>query len=300
MMQQFKPLSLEDRELFLNYLDDYPFETYEYSFLTLYMWRNYFQAEYALVDNALVIKKYKENEGACFMEPLGYTSETLPHIVENLLWMRKKDAMFTSLFKVIEEPFVSKLKELYGKKLICSANRNYADYIYLTSDLISLSGKKLQKRKNQYRQFVKNYNYCIKDLHEEGVKEDCLSFARKWYEKSFSKTKEMFYELEGLKEIFEHLAEFSPLGMAVYVDGRIVGFTMGEKLNSSLATVHVEKGDINFKGIYAFINKTFAEKYLKDTLYINRQEDMGIPGLRRAKQSYDPYKLVKKYTADII
>ena len=299
-MQQFKPLSLEDRELFLNYLDDYPFETYEYSFLTLYMWRNYFQAEYALVDNALVIKKYKEKEGACFMEPLGYTPEALPQIIENLLEIKRKDAMFRSLFKVIEEPFVYKLKELYGKKLICSANRNYADYLYLTSDLIALSGKKLQKRKNQYRQFVKNYNYRLKDLYEEGVREDCLDFARKWYEMSPSKTKEMFYELEGLKEVFEHLPEFSPLGMAVYIDDRIVGFTVGEKLNSSLATVHVEKGDTNYKGIYAFINKTFAERYLKDTLYINRQEDMGIPGLRRAKQSYDPYKLVKKYSADIM
>jgi len=116
-MQQFKPLSLEDRELFLNYLDDYPFETYEYSFLTLYMWRNYFQAEYALIDNALVIKKYKEKEGACFMEPLGYTPEALPQIIENLLEIKRKDPRFTSLFKVIEEKICLQIKGALRQKV---------------------------------------------------------------------------------------------------------------------------------------------------------------------------------------
>ena len=79
----------------------------------------------------------------------------------------------------------------------------------------------------------------------------------------------------------------------------MVGFTIGEKANSEMAIIHIEKGDPDFKGAYTFINKVFAEKYLSDVKYINREEDLGIEGLRKAKTSYHPVKLERKYIVDI-
>lgn len=87
--------------------------------------------------------------------------------------------------------------------------------------------------------------------------------------------------------------------MAVYVNDKISAFTIGEKVNNDMAIIHIEKADSDIRGLYAYINKTFVEQYLNDITYINREQDLGIEGLRKAKLSYNPVKIEMKYSVKI-
>lgn len=299
-MLKFKALSLSDREILLPYLNAYKFNTYEYSFLTLYLWRDYCNVEYAILEDALIIKKTEDKKGSYFMQPMGYSDVTLPKIVAELQQMKKKDSTMISLFRDIEEPFLLRLQTMYESNVIYAEDRKNFDYIYETQKLIDLTGEKLHNRKNQYKQFIKKYNYSLKDIQDPSVVEDCLNLAKSWFEGTKVKHKECVFELAGIRDIFNHLDFLSACGMVVYVDGKIAGFTIGEKVSSQMAIIHVEKGNTNYKGIYAFINKTFAQEYLYDMALINREEDLGLAELRKAKLAYDPLRLEKKYIVNIL
>lgn len=294
-MIDFKPLDLSDRNLFLKYLGHYPFYSYEYSFLSLYFWKDYCNVHYGLYKDVLIIKKSEEHKGSYFIQPLGCPDHLLSELLEVLINIKQQDASFKDLFREIEEPFLLRIKDLYEVDICSQEEENNFDYLYETQKLINLPGDKLRKKKNHYNQFINSYHYSIKDISEKDVQIDCLDLATSWLESQKTKYNEIIFELEGIRNIFNNIEYLNVLGMAIYVNNSLAGFTIGEKVNEKMAIVHVEKGNINYKGIYAFLNKVFAEKYLQDTYYINREEDLGISGLRKAKLAYEPSMLVKKH-----
>jgi len=294
----FKALELGDRDLFKKYIGDYNFNTYEYSFLNLYLWRKYCNVEYALLDDVLIVKKTEEGKGTVFMQPIGYSKTNLKDIISELIEYKKKNSNMKFLFSDIEESFLEELKSLYGENLEYYQDVKNFDYIYETEKLIKLNGDKLRKRKSQYNHFVSSYEHRIENISNDKVINDCLKFAEEWFSNQ-PKNFQLECELQGIKDIIHNLDKLNGLGMAVYVNDVIAGFTIGEIVNKDMAIIHIEKGDTIYNGIYAFINRTFAELYLKDVKYINREEDIGIPGLRRAKLAYDPIKLEKKYLVNI-
>lgn len=296
---EFKLLDINDAKIFNNYLGDYDFKTYEYSFLNLYLWRKYCKVEYSIIKNALIVKKDEEGKGSFFMQPLGYSCKDLDDIIKELIEYKQKNNKMKFLFGDIEEPFLKILEERYRDGIEYYKDINNFDYIYETEKLINLNGDKLRKRKSQYNQFVMNYDFEIKDIHDKKVAKDCIRYAKHWFINQPYKNNQLVFEVEGIEDVLNNLDYLNAIGMAVYVHGNIVGFTIGERVNSNMAIIHIEKGDTNYKGIYAFINRTFAKKYLKDIIYINRQEDIGIEGLKRAKLAYDPIRLEKKYLVNV-
>lgn len=297
-MIEFKPLELEDRDIFLRYLGDYTYNTYEYSFTTLYLWRKLLNIEYSIFKDAIIIKKYHRKIGTYFMEPIGYKDENLKDIIEELKGHRRLHPDFKYLFRDAELPFLKKLIELYRDDIYYIEDKDNFDYIYKAEELRSLSGKKFHSKKNHFNQFIKSYNFVTRDIFEQGVREDCIEFSRDWFENKTDTTEQLKYESCGIKDLLQSSNNLNILGQAVYVDGRIAGFTIGEKVNKSMAIIHIEKANPEFKGVYTFINKSFAQEYLKDMEFINREEDLGIEGLRKAKLSYNPVKLVEKYMID--
>lgn len=299
LLLNFKALDLKDRDLFKKYLGDYNFNTYEYSFLNLYLWRKYCNVEYTLLHDVLIVKKSEEGKGTVFMQPIGYNRDNLRDIVMELMEYKKNDKNMKVLFSDVEEPFLEELINLFGDDVKYYQDVKNFDYIYETEKLIKLDGDKLRKRKSQYNHFVSNYDYRIEDISGDKVINDCLRFAEDWFQKQ-RKNYQLECELAGINDIIHNLDILNGLGMAVYVNDVIAGFTIGEIVNKNMAIIHIEKGDTIYNGIYAFINRTFAQLYLKDVKYINREEDIGIPGLRRAKLAYDPIKLEKKFLVDIL
>ena len=291
----FKRLMLEDKNIFEEFIYPYKFLSCEYSFTTLYIWREACDICFAIYKGALIIKK-KDFEGRYyFMQPLGYSKENLKEIIDVLIEYKTKDNM-DYLFKDLDEDFMEEIKVIYGdtQGIYIKEDRDNFDYLYETEKLIKLSGKKLHGKKNHYNSFVKNYNYEVKEIKEPEVIRDVIVAAEKWYE-SNKADYILNCELQGIKDVLRNIEIVNTKGIAVYVEGKIVAFSLGEKLNDNLAVIHIEKADVKYSGVYSFINKTFVDRNFSDVKIINREQDLGLAGLRKSKLSYHPLKLEKKY-----
>ena len=178
-------------------------------------------------------------------------------------------------------------------------DRDDFDYIYNVQELINLSGKKFHAKKNLVNNFRKKYSYTYKLLDSSLVPE-CLKLQEKWCDlkgckENPSKNAEEIMALELLNN-FSHWDLF---GGALLIDGKVQAFTILEQLNQNTAVGHVEKANTEYKGIYQALNQFTAEKLLSKYAFVNREQDVGEPGLRKAKLSYNPVHFAEKYFIDI-
>lgn len=292
-MLNFKKLNLEDKEVFDKYLTPFNFKSCEYSFTTLFIWKEACSIEYAIYDGILILKKRDFDGKIHFMQPIGYKKEQLKEIFQ-LLKEYKEEFNMDYLFKDLEGEFLEDLREYCNVEAEIIEDRDNFDYIYPSSSLISLSGKKLHGKKNHYNQFVKNYEYYIKDIREAD-EEECIEAVEEWLHHKGNPDEHLKYEAKGIDELLKNKDKLDFDGIAVYVKDKIAALTMGEKMNEEMAIIHIEKADPEIKGLYSFVNKSFVEQCFSDVNIINREQDLGKEGLRKAKQSYKPFEFVKKY-----
>ncbi|GIM29986.1 hypothetical protein CPJCM30710_26520 [Clostridium polyendosporum] len=292
----FKKLDLEDKNIIEKYIYPYKFLSCEYSFLTLYIWKDACDVQYVVYKDALIIKKKDFQGNYHFMQPLGYSKENLREIIEVLKKYREDNDM-VYLFKDLEENFIDEIKDLFNKinDFCIKEDRDNFDYLYEAKRLMSFAGKKLHGKKNHYNFFVKNYNYEVVEINSEKVINDVIEAAEKWYNENEEKDYKLYCELQAIKNVVNNINILKFNGIAVYVDGKLSAFSLGEKLNEKLAVIHIEKGDKNIRGIYSFIAKTLIDRYFSNVDIINREQDLGIEGLRKSKMSYHPLKLEKKF-----
>ncbi|MBZ9607053.1 phosphatidylglycerol lysyltransferase domain-containing protein [Clostridium estertheticum] len=294
-MMIFKRLMIEDKNVFEKFIYPYKFLSCEYSFTTLYIWREACDVCFTIYKGALIIKK-KDFEGRYyFMQPLGYSKENLKEIIDALKEYKTENNM-EYLFKDLDEGVMEEIRDIYDDAhgICIKEDRDNFDYLYEAEKLIKLSGKKLHGKKNHYNSFIKKYNYEVKDIKGEEVVNDVIVAAEKWYAGN-NDDDVLYYELQGIKDIVKDMGILNNKGIAVYVDEKIVAFSLGEKLNDDLAVIHIEKADTKYSGVYSFINKTFVDTSFSEVKIINREQDLGIVGLRKSKLSYHPFKLEKKY-----
>ncbi|WP_019228817.1 DUF2156 domain-containing protein [Sedimentibacter sp. B4] len=296
----FKCLALDDKEIIEKYVDKNQLDSYEYLFSSLYMWRKLNSVKYAIIDHALVIEKNEEGKGTFYAQPYGYKKENLISIVDELL---ERNADFTDrdyLFGDVDENFLEDLNKYTDFKIEAVEDVDDFEYVYSTQDLIELKGKKYHGKKNHVNSFEKSYSYEIKKIDNQQVINDCMNLLHKWHEEvAVTVDKEMLMEIDAIKDLFRELHFFDLQSIAIYVDGELAGFAVGELVNERLAVIHVERGETTFKGVYAFLNKKFLNESFSDTIFVNRQEDTGNEGLRKAKQSYHPSHMVKKYLVKV-
>lgn len=204
------------------------------------------------------------------------------------------------MFVVVEKIFADELEKYPHAKFNITAERDNFDYVYLAQDLINLSGRKFHSKKNHLNAFQKQYpNAQYVPITEEIIPK-CREELNIWYENhKRDDDKFICYEQAAIHEIFDHFDAFKLKGGAILIDNRVVAFTFGEKLNSDTAVIHVEKADSNIRGIYVAINQNFVENAWSYMIYINREEDMGVEGLRKAKESYRPIKMIEKFNATL-
>jgi len=292
----FKKLALEDKSDIDKYISPYKFSSCEYSFTSLYIWKDACDIQYTIYKNTLILKKKDFDGNYHFMQPIGYNKEDLGEIIEELKTYREENNM-KYLFKDLEESFIEEFKLLlYEKNAFCiKEDRDNFDYLYEAQKLMTLSGKKLHSKKNHYNAFTKSYNYEVIEINDEVVINDVIVAAQKWYEETNEKDIKLYYEFMAIKDIVNNMHLLNLNGVAVYVDGKVAAFSIGESLNEKLAVIHIEKGDKNINGIYSFISKTLIDKCFNDAEIINREQDLGIDGLRKSKMSYYPLRLEKKF-----
>lgn len=171
------------------------------------------------------------------------------------------------------------------------ANRDDADYVYLRKDLVDLKGKQFHKKKNHLNAFLKNYEAKV-SIMDTGNKADAEFVLEKWY----GQNKNIESDYHTAKKAIKLFEELNLFGIIVYVNESPVGFALGEYFcNGTMFCTHFEKGLNDINGIYQFLNWKLACMLDENTVYINREQDLGDEGMRQAKMTYRPVKFIEKY-----
>ena len=188
------------------------------------------------------------------------------------------------------------LREL-GFKI--TAMRENWDYVYLTEDLSNLPGERYYTKRKNINKCLSEYRLEYKPLTEEIV-EQCLQLQTEWCNlRRCDVTPGLEAENRAVRVTFEHFSDLNIFGGSILIDGQVESFTIGEMLNRETAVVHFEKANPTITGLYQVINQWFAQKQLQDYKYVNREQDLGVSGLRRAKMSYHPQFFIEKYLAQL-
>ena len=177
-------------------------------------------------------------------------------------------------------------------------NRSVSDYIYTTEKLRGLKGKKLQSKRNHINRFMRENEWKYKSLtNNPELVAECKSMLDKWMEISLEEDPSLIYDNFATILMLENFDYLNLRGGVICVNNEMVAFTIGEPLTKDTIVVHVEKAFTSIHGAYTIINQQFAINETEGYTYINREEDMGVENLRKAKLSYQPDILLEKYNA---
>lgn len=281
---------LEDRAQINHYLSYAETRSCEMTFANTYLWSRHYDVGFAILEDMLVFGRTSGEES--FTVPVGPGS--LKQALDALMaYFEEKNRPF-QLHNVTKEDF-ARLETLYPGMFTISYERDYADYVYETEKLINLSGKKYHSKKNHINKFKILYpDWSYEPVTKDNL-EECFQMGLRWRElngceEDEEKHAEICVALNYLR-LFE---ELEMRGGALRVGGKIVAFTIGEPVGKDTLVVHIEKAFADVQGAYTMINQQFAEHEGAGFTYLNREEDMGEEGLRKAKLSYKPVFLVEK------
>ena len=289
----FKRAELEDRELISHYFKHHTSRSCERTFVNVYLWSRHYKVQFAIVENALVFKS--EDDGRLsFAFPAG-EPENIKKALAVLKQYSEERGYPFSLYNVTPDNF-ERLEEWYPGRFQIEYSEADADYVYESEKLATLSGKKLHGKRNHINKFKSVYDvrWSYESITRENV-EECFQMALKWRnqngcEDDIEKNAEMCVTLNSLR-LFE---ELELVGGLIRVDGEIVAFSIGEPICSDTFVVHIEKAYADVPGAYTMINQQFVEHECMAYKYVNREEDTGEEGLRKAKRSYRPVFMVEK------
>ena len=297
----FKQLTCTDKPTFDKFFGSRYCENAEYTFTNLFMWRDMMNLRWAVEDDVLYMFSANDKFFSAW-QPIG-AQDKMQDAITKILHVadtERGDRKF--MFVVVEKIFADELERYPHAKFNITADRDNFDYVYLAQDLISLSGRKFHGKKNHLNAFRKEYPAAQYLPITEKIIPQCREELNQWsavHKRANPDDPFIGYEQAAIHEIFDHFDRFKLKGGAILLDGKVVAFTFGERLNSDTAVIHVEKADPNVRGIYAAINQNFVAHEWAAMTYINREEDMGIDGLRQAKESYRPVKLIEKFNATL-
>lgn len=298
-------ISIDNREILDKYLNGYEYKTSGLSFSAQYMWRDINKFSWDMIGEYMCISGISHLELEDGIElpfmfpPLTATGEYDKDALRETIYnakahFEKKGQPFS--LRLVPFHIMEIIKEAVPEMQFLDDRPNY-DYIYLTQELIDLKGKSFHSKKNHLNYFKKTYEYEYVELTSD-MADEAMSFIS-----DFNRRKEVpAHEMEMLKmeerameDVFVNLEKVGYSAGAILIDGKIEAIAIGGKLGKKTITEHVEKANIEYRGLYQAINNEFCRNVASEVKYINREEDMGIPNLRKAKLSYKPVKLLEKY-----
>jgi len=296
---EFKELTISDKSIFDDYLQDGGRNHSDFSFADMLCWEHVFRHKWCIAEHCLFIKVEYHDGHVEYRQPLGEGEGEGEGDASHLIHMMEEDAasneqplVITGLTPEWRTYFRERCPD-YG---IAGQGKN-SDYIYYTEDLRSLKGKKYQQKRNHVNKFESEYRYRYVELTPD-LFPDCLALETEWLNlKRINGDGILSDEQLVIKKAFDHFNELGLLGGALYVGSRMVAFTFGSALNEELFCTHIEKANISYDGVFAVINKIFAEHIPRQYKYIDREDDAGLSGLRKSKMSYHPLYLSEKMCA---
>lgn len=261
-------------------------------FGSIYIWKDVYKAKVCNFDG-LLLRMY-ESDDISYTFPVGNGDIKLA-IDEMINDCKNKNKQFKMIG--LTKNMIKYLDSIMKDKFNFYETRNAYDYIYNTDDLAYLKGKKYHSKRNHISKFKRLYNFNYEDISTKNI-DECKIFIEKWFDEfSEEKRKDIISEKNAIDLSFKHYNELEFKGGIIRVDEKIVALTIGEEINHRVFDIHFEKALSDYVGSYTMINNEFVKRNLLDYQYINREEDLGIEGLRKSKLSYHPSILLEKYTA---
>ena len=284
----------------------FDYKTSGLSFSALYMWRNINKFSWQLIGDYLCIAGLSHLEieqgtlEPFLFPPLTKSGKYQPEklretILEAKRLFEKVGCKFS--IRLLPLHMIDIIKEAFPGEMKYIEDRPNYDYVYKIQDLIDLKGREYHSKKNHLNYFNNNYKYEYVKLTSQ-MAGQAMAFIdefnrRKEVPEHERKLLEM--EKEAMRDVFESIEKVGYLAGAIIINDKVEAISIGGNLNKNTVTVHVEKANIEFRGLYQAINNEFCKHVAANVKFINREEDMGIPNLRKAKLSYKPVKLLEKH-----
>jgi hypothetical protein len=288
-MPEIRPLALTDRPVVQDYLRRYPPEISELTFTNLFVWRHSRPVFITEVEDSIVFltnaREDGSGQGLVLGCPIGRASP-----------LSVKDALGVELAGFIRVPqnTASTLREA---NLLVSPDRDSWDYVYRVADLAELEGRHYHKKRNLIKQCLAAYP-CQYEPMTPKILGECSDMQDRWCKARQCKHNPgLCSEYVAIRNMLDHFEGLELIGGTIRVDGRLQAYAVGEELMPGTAVCHFEKAMPGFRGLGQLINQWFAKHALRDFTFENREQDLGIAGLRQAKESYYPHHMVEKYSA---
>ncbi len=296
-MLDFKRIELSDRRWMEPLLKAADLDACVYCFGTMYIWREIYYTRVARMNDYVITKTGTENDRIYYSFPFGH-GDVRP-VLEAMMEDARENGSNFVLVGVLPQ-HQALLETLWPGKFRFVENRDDWDYIYSLDKLISLSGKKLHGKRNHIARFKDGDNWSYEEMTRENI-DECWDMNVRWcQENGCGSDPSLEKEACAVRAAFQNFGALGLEGGLLRKDGRVVAFTIGEALNSNTYVTHIEKAFSDVQGAYPMINQQFAMQIKQkhpEMMFVNREEDTGAEGLRRAKLSYGPEKMAERNLA---
>ena len=297
-MPDFKPINLGDRTRYLSALHGAEAESCEYCFGNIYAWSDIYPTYIAYEDKCVYLQQ-TDGERTLWPMPIAEDEQAFARAIRIMDGIQLHRDGTHAHFVYINEAQRQRLDRLFPGAFEFHNHDEYDEYLYEADNFRTYSGKKLHAKRNHYNSFIKTYGgrWAYEKLERSNAAE-CAEFAADWGAKHASEKGIGTDKEEHVLDVMLSCADqLGLLGGVLRVDGRICGFTIAERCacHPQTAVIHIENADDEVRGAYPTLASMFAQDN-PDFIYINREEDMGIPGLRQSKSSYCPCRMIKKYS----
>ncbi len=298
----WRTLTPESREEYLRYYDQTQTSITDHTFHCRYAWDGIFAVEYAIMEDCLVQISSGGGYTKPFMlMPLGeLDEERLIRIIEKVRPVFEERNWPFRIIS-ISEPYKALFEELPFPNKGCIFNRDSSDYLYDADSLRNLTGKKYAKKRNHLKHFLEAYPDHEYLPLQPSIFPECLDLVRAWAEK---KGVDVYDASESdylmIERIFRDWEKLDMRGGAIRIDGKVAAFSIGSIGHPDTAYIHFEKADTDYDGLYVALCKAVATNAFPEVKYIDREEDLGLPGLRQSKESYYPITMVDKYKIEFL
>ncbi|HKM33434.1 MAG TPA: phosphatidylglycerol lysyltransferase domain-containing protein [Lachnospiraceae bacterium] len=288
---EFREIQLEDALWITPLLKKSSYQGCDYTFGNLFIWKDLYKQQVALNGGMLCTRSQKPGTGEYqYLYPAGDGD-----LQEALEFMRRdaKKMGVPFLLRGFTKTEAQLLTDLYPGVFQIESTRSEWDYLYPVKDLSTLAGKKFHGKRNHIARFEDGNDWKYETLTSENKKE-CQSMFDTWYEEHANKGNTgALFDKDVVKNAFRYFNQLQFTGGILYRSSKVVGFTIGEPINKDTYAVHIEKAFFEVQGAYAVINREYVRHEMQDYQYVNREEDDGLEGLRKAKESYHPIMLEK-------
>ena len=299
-MIKFNHVTVASKEVFDRYMQASDIRNCDMAFTNIFCWQEVYRSAWAEVEGFLVVRFHIDGgTKVAYMQPVGADGDDDFTRIVPLLEEDAAAAGQPLRIAGLTDRAADLLRRTFPGKFAYADNRNFADYIYDADSLRNLQGRKYQPKRNHINRFTGEYEYRYEPLAAQH-KEECMTLEAEWSKSHTDNRRSITAERHAMLRGFDHFDALGLTGGAIYVGDRLAAFTYGSPINGETFDIHIEKADTSFDGIFAAINMLFARHIPERYRYINREEDMGIEGLRQSKLSYHPAMHENKTTAVVL